>query len=116
MSVKSTTTRSQDLLHHHKLQLESGLSRAEYCRQHNIDYKKLSGVAAKVSNTQPKVNDYANLASGDFIPVKVVSQTNSTTSRNEFSLTRSDGSSLTWVSCWSPEQVLSFVTAWRAHP
>ena len=113
--MKNTKLLSKsELEHHHNTQLKSKMSRAEYCRRHNVDYKQLSGHASKLLKSKPSNNQNIPMKS-DFIPVSVISKPKPSTTISEFTLTHSDGSQLSWSTSWSPEQVLDFVSGWRAQ-
>ena len=97
-----------ELENHHQAHLQSKLSRAEYCRQHNLDYKQLSNYASKVNTTKSNATDHKP----DFIPLSIITEPVS----NEFKLTLSNGRQLSWVTNWSPQQVMRFVLDWSVQP
>ena len=108
---KTHSLSKSELEHHHKTQLQSKLTRAEYCRRHDINYKQLSSYATKQTNEKSKVGQN----NSGFIPISVISKSEPPIQPNEFTLRHSDGSELSWKTHWSPEEVLEFVSGWRLH-
>lgn len=111
--MKNTPLLSQsELEYHHLTQRQSKLSRAEYCRRYDINYKQLSSYASR--QIKNKFNSDQNITNKPgFVPVSVVAKSEPAITPSEFTLTHPDGGQLSWSTHWSPEQVLEFVSGWR---
>lgn len=117
MPTKSTKDSKQpDWAAHISAFKKAGLTRAAYCREHDINYdqfgyhlKKMDAVAVKTAKLTPSANSVK--AIGDFLPVQVTSVASSAI---EFTLSQPDGAQLHWAAHWSPMQVIEFLSQWRA--
>jgi hypothetical protein len=103
-----------DHLHRFK---KAGLSRAAYCREHDLDYAQMGYYLKKAnadsSQTAPpnRTSNYINNSIGDFIPVQV---TTAAPPMIEFTLSQPDGADLRWTAHWGPQQIIEFIKHWRA--
>ena len=110
-----------DWSHHVRAFQNSGLSRAEYCRRAGIDYDQFR-YYSKELNTHfatpaPKSDATVDIdgqhTSTDFVPITLVDRRDQE-SKSEFTLTKADGSTLSWSTEWTPAQVFEFAMEWNA--
>jgi hypothetical protein len=100
MPAKSTKTGQPDWPHHIQALYDSGLSRAEYYRQTGLDYDQFGFYWRKLrddsATTQldgaADIND--RYEASDFVPIVLPNRTQNL--KSEFTLTQTDGSTLSW--------------------
>jgi hypothetical protein len=114
--TKSTKVRKQlDWADHISAFNAAGMTRAAYCREHDINYdqfgyylRKADSSKTELAKPKPCSNDIK--AIGDFLPVQITSVASSAV---EFTLSQPDGAQLHWSAHWSPVQVIEFLNHWR---
>ena len=120
MATRTTSQKKIEWQHHFTAQKKSGLSRAEYCRIHNIGYdnfyyhhKKYQSEREAITDTGPEPN---RQPSSDFISLELAPTPTSPkqTSLIELSLQRQD-ETLTIKVNWTPNELLSFISSWKAE-
>lgn len=104
---QGTKQRHSQWAKHVKAFERSKLSRAEYCRKHDINYDQLGyyirTLAAKIDT--PNIAREPNPVT-DFYPLRLSAPSSSGIT---FTLTQRDGSTLSWSAPWNAEQVASFI-------
>lgn len=118
MPSKSTKTGQPDWSHHIQALHDSGLSRAEYCRQTGLDYDQFGYYRRKLRDDSPTtqldgaININDQYESSDFVPIVLPNRIQNL--KSEFTLTQTDGSTLSWSADWTPQQILEFAMGWNA--
>lgn len=116
MPTKTTKRTQPDWPHHVQAHQQSGLSRAEYCRQADLDYDQFGYHArkcqAQLTPRSAEAETHQHVES-DFVPVVLPYRREHP--KNEFTMTRTDGTTLSWSVDWTPQQVLEFVSGWKSQ-
>lgn len=106
-----------NLKHHIEQQKSSGMNKAKYCREHNVDYEQFQYLSRKMRladrlEARPVAGDPTRC---DFVPLIVeeaIHLPKPDIAPTSFAITHTNGSKLEWSCNWPADQVLEFVTQW----